>query len=142
MDAGTEEGERYSLGNSPTSPQEPILPFMPGSSEDKVFVSKGNNGLEIEPVGIITFELEGPSQECSSASASSVLPSAEVAMDSSSQFIIRVKRAGESRLKKVNCSVWARRRPNKRCKKMTRTLQGRRTGVRVQTLCPATCMNK
>ena len=141
-DAGTEDGERYSLSNSPSSPQEKILPFMSDSNEDQVFVSKGNSGLEIKPVGIVTFELDGPSQECSSASASSVLPSAELSMDSSSQFIIRVKRAGEIRLRKVNCSVWASRRPNKRCKKMTRTLQGRRTGVRVQTLCPVTCMNK
>ena len=143
-DAGTEEGERYSLGNNPTRPQEAIAPFMPGSSENEVFVSRRDSGrLEIQPVGIITFELDGPSQECSSASASSsLLPATEMFTDSSSQFIIRVKKAGEIRLRKVNCRMWVGKRPSKRCKKMTRTLQGRRTGVRVQTLCPKTCMNK
>lgn len=141
-DAGTEEGERYSLSNNPTTPQEVILPFMPGSSENEVFVSLGDSELEVQPVGRITFALGGPSQECSSASASSLLPATEDVIDTSSQFIIRVKKAGEVRLRKVNCSLWVGKRPSKRCKKMTRTLQGRRTGVRVQTLCPQTCMNK
>ena len=141
-DAGTEEGERYSLSNNPTTPQEAILPFMPGSSENEVFVSLGDSELEVQPVGRITFALGGPSQECSSASAPSLLPATEDVIDTSSQFIIRVKKAGEVRLRKVNCSLWVGKRPSKRCKKMTRTLQGRRTGVRVQTLCPQTCMNK
>ena len=141
-DAGTEEGDRYSLSNNPTRPQEAIAPFMPGSSENEVFVSRGDSELEVQPVGRITFALRGPSQECSSASASSLLPATEDVVDTSSQFIIRVKKAGEVRLRKVNCSMWVGKRPSKRCKKMTRTLQGRRTGVRVQTLCPQTCMNK
>lgn len=74
-DAGTEEGDRYSLGNAPTSPQEPISPFMANDDEDAVFVSEGESSLQVLPVGVFTFTLQGSTSACDSLSAVSRISS-------------------------------------------------------------------
>ena len=63
-DAGTEEGNGYSLDNIETDPQEEISPFVAGTTAAAVFVSVGSGGFEVKPVATLTFELQESSSKC------------------------------------------------------------------------------
>ena len=142
-DAGTEEGDSYSLSNSPTNPKEGMFPFMVGNNEVFVSENSSDGNLQVLPVGILTFELQGQSQECTSLSMSSTLASPTKALvDTARRFIIRVRKQGVPRLRRAKCRKWAAKRPSNRCRKMTRHLNGTKTGIRVRDLCQMTCMSK
>lgn len=89
-DAGTEEGNAYSGGNPATNPKEGMTPFMAGNM-DEVFVSE--NGAQILPVGIITFEIGENTPECTPA-------------DSTTMFVVRVRSEGAFTLRSTNCEEW------------------------------------
>jgi len=135
-DAGTEEGDSYSLGNSPTDPKEGMFPYVVGNNEVFVSENSSDGNLQVLPVGILTFELQGQSQECNSLSMSSSVA------DTARRFIIRVRKRGMPKLRRAKCRKWAAKRPSNRCRKMTRHLNGTVTGIRVRELCPMTCMSK
>lgn len=138
-DAGTEEGDSYSLGNAATSPKEGMLPFMAGNTADEVFVSENSSGdLHVLPVGIITFELQESTPECTSMSDASTF----ALVDTAQSFVVRIRRKGAPMLKIASCKGWVSKRPNKRCGKKTRDESGKPTGTRVRDLCPRTCMSK
>ena len=146
-DAGTEDGNSYSLSNRATNPKKPMFPFEP--SGNSVFVSKDSNGgPQVLPVGMLSFDLRGQNQECASLSMASSLASpststSQMLADTMEVFRVRVRRKnGAKRLRMVNCMKWVATRPKNRCNKVIRRMNGRKTKTRVRDLCPITCMSK
>jgi len=137
-DAGTEEGDSYSLTNSATNPKEGMSPFMAGDSNDAVFVSENANGnLEVLPVGIITFELKGSTPECTDMStASNPTP-----VDTTNIFYVRSRMKGVVQLFGTSCDKLklVPKSKNKICRKKTRDANGKPNDSRVRDLCPITC---
>lgn len=137
-DAGTEEGDSYSLANSATNPKEGMSPFMSGHSNDAVFVSENANGdLQIRPVGIVTFELKGSTTECTAMSSASNSASA----DTTNAFYVRIRVKGIVQLFRTSCDKLklVPKSKNKVCRKKARDVNGKPKKARVRDLCTATC---
>ena len=138
-DAGTEEGDSYSFSNSATNPKQGMSPFMAGNSKNAVFVSEKNNGnLQVLPVGIITFELQGSTSECTAMSTVSNPAPA----DTTSVFYVRIRRrGGKKQLVGTNCDKLklVLKSKNNICRKKVRDVNGKLKTSRVRDLCPTTC---
>lgn len=134
-DAGTEEGDSYSLSNQATSPKQGMSPFTAENAKDGVFVSENSNGgSRVLPVGIITFELQGTTSSCTSTSnsASMLTPTGE---DTADTFYVRAK----GQLLSTTCGEWLIKRPHRRCRRMIMQMNGTQTARRVRDLCRMTC---
>ena len=113
-----------------------MTPFAAGTSSNAVFVSENEdstNGLQVLPIGIITFELQGSTNKCIRMSRDSAQ---SIQDDSTETFKVRQYR---NRVISTTCKDFATRKPHRRCRKKVLNENGNPTGTFVRDFCPKTC---